>query len=197
MNLQAARSKFEGHVRRGIFQPVSRHIPHDAEDRMQDAIAQTWAMYRRYAERGQDIEPAILVHSCRLKAQDIGRHFANDGTQKKRDVFDKRNYLDGRVALIDIDVPDRDADADVIPGFAEAMAMNPTRKINSAIDLTAWLETLHARDRKMLELRAAGHTWEETGAAVGMPLRSAYGRCQKLGMELASLGTNEAGALDR
>ena len=101
------------------------------------------------------------------------------------------------MASIDIDIPDREADADVIPGFAEAMAMNPTRKLNSAFDLGIWLEKLPARDRKMVQLRPAGHTWQETGAAVGMPLRSAQGRCQKLGLNLASLGNNEAGAPKR
>jgi hypothetical protein len=182
MNLEAARSKFEGYVRRGIFQPVARHVPHDTEERMQDAIAQTWAMYRRYAQRGQELEPALLVHACRLKAQDIGRHFANDGTQKKKDVYDKRNFLEGRVAMLDIDAPD--AGAQLALGFAEKMASNPTRKINSAIDLEDWLGTLSARDRKMLELRMAGHTWKETGTAVGMPLRSAFGRCRRLGLQL-------------
>jgi hypothetical protein len=85
--------------------------------------------------------------------------------------------------MIDIDVPDRDAN--VILGFAEATSSNPTREVNSAIDLFDWLATLPARDRKMLELRAAGHTWKVAGAAVGMPLRSAFDRCKRLGMELA------------
>ena len=192
MNPQSARLKFEGHVRRGIFRPVARHITHDAEDRLQDAICQTWATYQRYAQRGQDLEPAILVHACRLRAQDIGRHFAGGGTQKKRDAYDERNFLQERVALVDIDAPDREADASVILGFAEAMSTNPTHKLNSAIDLSCWLKTLEPGDRKMLELRAAGHTWAQTGAAVGTTLRSAYGRCRKLGTELARLGS-EAG----
>ena len=179
---QAARAKFEGHVRKGIFQPVARHITHDTEDRLQDAICQTWGMYRRNAERGKDLNPAILVHACRRRAKDIGRHFANGGTHKKRDVFDQRNFLEGRVAMIDIDVADGDAG---ILGFAQTTSINPSRKVISAIDLGDWLRTLPARDRKMLALREAGHSWEETGAAVGMSMRSAYERCRSLGVQLA------------
>lgn len=36
----------------------------------------------------------------------MSRHSANDGTQKKKDVYDKRNFLEGRVAMLDIDAPD-------------------------------------------------------------------------------------------
>jgi hypothetical protein len=67
MNLQAARSKFEGHVRRGIFQPVARHVPHDTEDRMQDAIAQTWAMYCRYADHATCAGQASALDEAHLE----------------------------------------------------------------------------------------------------------------------------------
>jgi hypothetical protein len=70
MDLQQARSTFDHHVRQGIFRPVARHLYDDNEDRLQDAVCQTWEMYRRYAERGQELEPAILLHACRLTAQD-------------------------------------------------------------------------------------------------------------------------------
>ena len=37
----------------------------------------------------------------------------------------------------------------------------------------------------MLELRAEGFTWKEASAATGMPLKTAYDRCQRLGVDLA------------
>ena len=59
----------------------------------------------------------------------------------------------------------------VIPGYVEAMSINPTREINSSINLSDWLGTLSALDHKMLALRVAGYTWKETGAAVGVPMK--------------------------
>lgn len=68
--------EFENKIRRGIFNPVARFLPEEVrEDRLQDAIAQTWAMYERYAERGELLEDAILVHSCGLRATDPSRHY--------------------------------------------------------------------------------------------------------------------------
>ena len=48
--------------RRGIFQPVARHLPrHAAEDRLQDAVGQTWELTLRFAEDGKAIDDAIRV----------------------------------------------------------------------------------------------------------------------------------------
>jgi hypothetical protein len=179
MELQNARTKFEHHVRAGIFAPVARHLGHDADDRMQEGMALTWRLYRNHAERGRELEPALLVHACRLRAIDLSRNLANDRRQKLRDAYDPRNQTAGRVALLDVE-----GHGNVL-GMAGATCINPTTKIDSAIDLSDWLDGLDDRDRQLLELRAAGYTWSETGEAVGMPLKSAFDRGRRLGQELA------------
>ncbi len=181
-SIETARTKFEEHVRRGIFAPVARSIRHeDPEDRLQDAIAQTWEMVRRHALRGEEVSPAILVLACRRRARDLSRHFAHDGI-KKHDVYDTRNYLEGRVEWVDVDAPDI---AESV-GSALVNDSNPSQKVDSAIDLRDWLATLPARDQKMLRLRGAGHTWAETSRATRTALRTAYERCLRLGNELQS-----------
>ena len=70
-------------------------------------------------------------------------------------------------------------------GFAEARCSNPTRNLNSAVDIVAWLAELPAEDRHMLELRAAGFTLEETADEVGVPLTAVFANCRRLGLALA------------
>ena len=72
--------------------------------------------------------------------------------------------------------------------MAGATCINPTAKLDSAIDLSNWLDGLSDGDRRMLELRAEGFTWKEASTATGVPLKTAYDRCQKLGMDLARRG---------
>ena len=72
--------------------------------------------------------------------------------------------------------------------MAGATCMNPTAKLDAAIDLSNWLDGLSDGDRRMLELRAEGFTWKEASHAMGLPLKTAYDRCQKLGMDLARRG---------
>ena len=183
MDLQATRTKFDDHIRRGIFAPIARHLGHDGEDRMQEGMALTWRLYREHAERGRELEPALLVHACRLRAQDLSRTLANDRCQKLRDAYDPRNQMAGRVALLDVDA--HGSSHGNALGMAGATCVDPTDKIDSAIDLSDWLDALDDRDRQLLELRAAGHTWADVGTAVGMPLKSAYDRAQGLGTDLA------------
>ena len=68
------RDMFDAKVRWRIFQPVLRFLPADVgEDRLQDAICQTFAMFKRYAlEKHVLLSDAILVHSCRQRAVDFG-----------------------------------------------------------------------------------------------------------------------------
>ena len=51
------RKEFENKIRRGIFRPVSRFLPEEQrEERLQDAIAQTWEMYQNRASRGENLQ---------------------------------------------------------------------------------------------------------------------------------------------
>ena len=189
------RRTFEEKIKRGIFKPVARLLPEDVcEDRLQDAIAQTWAMYERYAARGELLDDAILVHSCGLRATDPSRHYVPcDGYQRKRDALDPRNFMEGHVELLrfgDFDAEDEirgpdEEDAPVGFGLAEATSANPTRRIVSAINLTAWLAELSPEDRRMLELRAAGHGLEEIAEKMGVSTSNVFVRCNRLGLALA------------
>ena len=170
-------------VRRGILSPVARHLQHDGEDRLQDGIAQVWAMYRRHAEKGEELEPAILVHACRLKARDLGRSVANDGSPEAPRCPGPRNQAAGRVALVHLDGLDN-YQRDQTVGMAQPLCANPARKMTSKIEFGDWVGSLPARDQALLRLRALGHTWQETGEAVGLPLKSAYDRGHELGKVL-------------
>ncbi|WP_437301146.1 hypothetical protein [Sorangium sp. So ce426] len=189
------RRSFEDRITRGIFNPVARLLPeHVREDRPQDAIAQTWAMYERYAERGELLDDAILVHSCGPRATDASRYYVPcNGYQRKCDVFDPRNFMEGRIEVLrfgDFDDEDehRGPDEDEAPvgfGLAEATSSNPTRRILSAINLTAWLADLPADDRRMLELRAAGFDLEEISGEIGSSMFAICRRIEELGENLA------------
>jgi hypothetical protein len=181
MNLDSIRSSFDQKVRAGIFNPIRRHLASDiAEDRLQEGIGLTWAMYLRAAEQGKELDDALLVHSCRLRAADLGRFVAPADGHRKQDVFDLRNQREEKVALVPLKAAEH---ANI--GFAERGNINPVMKILSAINLGKWLSGLEEQDRQMLELRAAGFTLEETGEKMGLSTSAVFSRCKRLGVELA------------
>lgn len=151
-------------------------------------------MYERYAARGELLDAAILVHSYRLRATDASRYYVPcDGYQRKRDALDPRNFMEGHVEVLRFgDFADKEEhrgpDEDEAPfGFslAEATSHNPTRRLLSAIDLTAWLAELPTEDRRMLALRATGHTLEETAEEMNVSISNIFARCKRLGHALA------------
>jgi predicted RNA polymerase sigma factor len=105
MTQQKIRSEFDQKVKRGMFEPVMRHLRNLAarEDPLQEAICMTFETAVRYAERGQVLNNAILVHSCRLRAVDLTRRFVRDDAQPARDVPHPMNYTQGKVEIYRLD----------------------------------------------------------------------------------------------
>jgi DNA-directed RNA polymerase specialized sigma24 family protein len=168
MDIDSTRAAFEAKVRRGMFNPIRRYLQKDlADDRMQEGLASAWLLYA--AERADD---ALLVHHAHLRAIDLSRHIA--GGNSKRDLCHPRNMKVLEHVSIDDGV-----------GLARELASSPVRKIVSAIDLGAWLAELTDEDRRMLDLRMAGHTLDETAEKMSLSTSTVFARSRKLGLELA------------
>jgi hypothetical protein len=184
---------FTDKVRRGIFKPVAKHLTDlaAAEDRLQTAICLTWEMFSRYAaKKGIVLSDGILVHSCRQRAVDLDRDFVPaDGRCRCHDVLDPRAYRDGKVEVLRLDGPDatesREGDRCVEVAYAEAMAVRPERKINSAIDLEAWVGNQTSLDQLILEKRMEGYGLERIAYDLDLPVWKVFDRAKKLGLDLA------------
>jgi DNA-directed RNA polymerase specialized sigma24 family protein len=92
--------------------------------------------------------------------------------------------LDG-VAQDDDGERPQDGDSQLL-GLAEAMSCSMERKLNSAIDLEAWIHGLDGDERQMLAARAAGYTLGETATDLGCCLSTVFTRTRQLGEELAA-----------
>lgn len=194
MQLEEINGAFTEKVRRGMFDPVARHVVNhpDAEDRLQDAICQVWLMYRnRIEERDLVLDDPILVHACRQRAVDLARHFVpSGGTCRYRDAMNQRAYRDGKVEVMRFDSwTEDDAEDESKPqqiGLAEELCQSPERKMNSALDLEEWLDDLSARDYGIMEGRMAGYSLPRIATDYGVSTSMIFARAKKLGLELAS-----------
>jgi len=192
---QEVNQEFEDKVRRGIFNPVRRHISidHEAEDRWQDALAQTWAMYRRYAlEKDTILEDAILVHSCRQRAVDLGRRFVGTlgASCTNQDVMDPRCFRDGHVRVYRLggihDEEQSDGtDRGLEVSLAESMAEDPEQKWISAIDLERWVGDQTFQNQGILSGKMAGKTTKEVAHESHLPYLVTWRKEKDLGHELA------------
>ena len=179
---------FSKKVERGIFKPVERHLTNqsNAADRLQEAVALTWDMFRRYAtQKGKVLSDPILVHSCRQRAVDLNRQLVPAGGGcRNQDVMDPRCYRDGKAELHRFDIaPEGDRSLEI--AFAEAFEVRTERRMNSALDLEAWMSELGSTDQVMLEKRMAGQTLKEISTDMGMSMGTVDYRLKKLGGLLA------------
>ena len=195
MNQQELNQEFEDKMCRGIFNPVKRHIKidHEAEDLWQDAVAQTWRMYNRYAvEKDTILSDAILVHSCRQRATDLNRRLTGTlGAHcTNQDVMDPRAYRDGLVRVyrlggIHDDEQNDETDRAIEVSLAESRAEDPEEKWNSAIDLERWVGDQTFQDQGLLAGRMAGKTTKENARETHLPYLVAWRKEKALGHELA------------
>jgi ATP/maltotriose-dependent transcriptional regulator MalT len=185
---------FSEKVQRGMFAPIARFLTNadTAEDRMQEALALTWEMYRdRIVNRDVVLDDAILVHACRQRAVDLGRTLVRaGGTRRLEDALDPRAYQRGRVEVLRLDAwVEDDSEDEGHPhqlGLAEEFCSSPERKLNSAIDLEDWLDGLSARDYGIMEGRMAGFSLPRIATDLGLSTSTVFTKAKKLGLELAS-----------
>lgn len=173
MTEEEIRVTFEEKVRRGIFRPVRRRIHGpDPEDRLAEAVGIVFEEYQRAARRGVVLDDALLVHACRLRAVDLGRHLARGG-QRRRDVLDRRNRRDRRVEVLSLQEA------------AGELWRDPTAELIGSIDLEAWTRTLRPLERTLVAARYRGCSLREAAATAGVSAAHAHAHLRKLGAELA------------
>ena len=193
MNLEEANEAFSDKLKRGIFNPVKRHIKieHEAEDRWQDAVAQTWLAYVRYLKKGQILSDAILVHFCRLRATDLGRFFVPvDCTCKCQDVMDPRPYRDGLVTVYRLngthdEEQTDESDRAIEVSVAEALAIEQEDHWISAMDLSRWVKEQTFQDQAILTKKMEGRSSKDAAHELHLPYLVLWRKEKQLGQELA------------
>jgi hypothetical protein len=185
------RRELEEKIRRGLFRPMERFIRHDLDDRRQEGLGQVWRTYQRNRELGKVLPDAVLAHSFRQRACDLGRQLVPGGRQGK-DPLNPRLYHLGKVELVRLDglvgedgELEAEGDRDLALGLAEALTADPSAVIASALDLDRWMRDLADEDRVLLAMRFAGHTLQEIAEAFGVSISRVFARLKLLGMALA------------
>jgi len=173
--------RFEALMKRGAFKPVTRFLNGpDAEDRLQDAVAQTWQAFRHYAlDNGKLLSPGELVVMCGRRARDRSRHFVPRGkSHPNLDAMSEAAYRQGRTEVVHVD-PFAD------DGNVAERGTSPESHLISAMDLRSWLAEHSGGDHALLSQRMAGATLGEIAGGACTTVSAAFRRLRWLGWSLA------------
>lgn len=191
--LQPLKQQFTALVAGGAFERVRRNLTVvEQDDRLAEAVGQTWAMAARKAALGIKMDNALLVHAVKLRAIDHRRQLPRGG-QPRRDVLHFANFIDGKVVVHRLDgLLDEDGDftsegdTELQSAWLAATSADPATALASAMDLHDWVAGLPPADRKLLEVRFAGNTLAEIAEAHGLSISSVFSRLRRLGADLAA-----------
>lgn len=184
-----ARGRFHAIVASGALKACERHVAgaYDSDERIAEGLAMTWDWYRKQIALGREPDLALVRHCCRMRMIDRSHRFAPcDGARWSRDVYcmqGRRGVELRRLQLVDH--RDDRVEEDEALGLAEAGCQDPTEKLDSALDLEAWLGDLSAPERTLLAMRQAGHGLEAIGKKLKATSSTIWKQSQQLGAELA------------
>lgn len=191
--VEQVQQQFSALMQKGAFEPIRRFLTGaDADDRLAEGIAMTYEAALRKAEQGVAMDDALVVYAARLRTVEIRREFVK-GRQPRRDVMCHANYVDNKVQVLHIDGFEdetdgwpREGDVGLQVAWAAALTNDPSEKLDSALDLGAWLATLNLGDRRLLADRLAGMSLQEVANRTDTSVTGAFQRLRRLGEGLAA-----------
>lgn len=73
------------------------------EDKVQDLVILAYEEFIRKAEQGTIMSLPLLIHFMKLRKPEVQLEMRGDSRTHKKDVFNKRNYYEGKYELYSID----------------------------------------------------------------------------------------------
>lgn len=174
--LLSPNDNFSKKVKADLFGAVRRSLwrLHDAEDRFQEGIAQTWLAYRRHYEAtGELLGDATLIGLCRRRAW------------SRRDHFVPRPC--GRWSLDVVEVLFRRREYKRMVSDSDISERGERPDLDLCLDLSRVLKLLNDADREILLGFMAGESTRELGKRLGSSSSSISRRGQGLERRLRAV----------
>lgn len=126
------------------------------EDKVQDLVILAYEEFKRKAEQGSITSLPLLIHFMKLRKPEVQLEMRGDSRTHKKDVFNKRNYYEGKYELYSIDNPLNKESGDT---FAESIKdeNNLEEEISFRLEYQERLASLHANEQTILQMKMNGY----------------------------------------
>ena len=137
------------------------------EDKVQDLVILTYEEFKRKAENGTIMSLPLLIHFMKLRKPEVQLEMRGDSRTHKKDVFNKRNYYEGKMELYSIDNPINRVSGET---FAETIRdeKNVEEEISFQLEYQERLASLHTHEQTILQMRMNGYTNQEIAQALSV-----------------------------
>jgi DNA-binding CsgD family transcriptional regulator len=126
------------------------------EDKVQDLVILAYEEFKRKAEQGTTMSLPLLIHFMKLRKPEVQLEMRGDSRTHKKDVFNKRNYYEGKLELYSIDNPLNKESGET---FAESIKdeNNLEEEISFRLEYQDRLASLHGNEQTILQMKMNGY----------------------------------------
>jgi len=137
------------------------------EDKVQDLVVLAYEEFLSKAERGRVMDLPLLIHFMKLRKPEVQIEMRGYSRTHKTDVFNKRNYYEGKTELYSINSPvfsDRaDTLAECIPD-----EVNLEEELSARMDIEDKLSTLKEYEQTIVMMKLSGYDENEIARALSV-----------------------------
>ena len=126
------------------------------EDKVQDLVILAYEEFSKKAEQGTIMSLPLLIHFMKLRKPEVQLEMRGDSRTPKKDVFNKRNYYEGKLELYSIDNP---LNLESSETFAESIKdeNNLEEEISFRLEYQERLASLHTNEQTILQMKMNGY----------------------------------------
>jgi len=137
------------------------------EDKVQDLVILAYEEFLSKAEQGKVMSLPLLIHFMKLRKPEVQIEMRGYSRTHKTDVFNKRNYYEGKTELYSIDSlisgDGEDTFADVLPD-----GTNLEEELIAQMDIDDTLSTLKEYEQTIVKMKLSGYDDHEIAQALSV-----------------------------
>jgi len=146
-----------------------RHPQYD--DKVQDLVVLAYEEFIRKANEGKIMELPLVIHYMKFRKAEVQIEMRGYSRTSKTDVFNKRNFYEGKMELYSIDNPVFDGEGDTYADIIRDES-DFERQVSFNIDVQQNLSKLSEIERLIIDKKISGYKSEEIAEMLSVQTQS-------------------------
>ena len=137
------------------------------EDKVQDLVILAYEEFLRKARQAQVMSLPLLIHFMKLRKPEVQIEMRGYSRTNKTDVFNKRNYYEGKTNLYSIDAPISRDGGDTFVDFI-GDGRNLEEELIAKMDIEERFATLKSYEQTIIKMKFFGYDENDIARALSV-----------------------------
>ncbi len=156
------------------------------EDKVQDLIVLAYEVFTRKAGEGKIMELPLVINYMKFRRAEVQIEMRGYSRTNKRDVFNKRNYYEGRLELYSVHNPVFEGEDDTYADNISA-AIDIETEVSFKIDIEQKLSHLSQNERTIIDMKVSGFGDEEISQCLSVQVQTVKNALNRLSSRISGI----------